>query len=429
MRTVAWFLAGRSRSPRGRAGASPRPASSPGSASRRRPGPSWTAAVGMEREALRRIALEAFARTPGFEVPTGEPAKGAPRCRGRHRARGGAAHPCAGRARRPRCSSGWTVDPGRRRRPGRRDRPRRGAGRRRGSRRQRLPARHPVERDAGGPRAGPGARGGPQAGRGGPARPRLGGPQACANSRWGCWPTGRTRPPCPGSSPASGTPTRRWPTARWARWRRSATRAAWGRSSSSRGAGRGPSSRRWSGRWGTSAAARPRPTSRRMAERPSRSAGARGGEGGAAGREAAPGAAGKAGSRGEVRRASRPRFEGKMRAVIRGPALLLCAALAGCAHAVAPRPAARPARGPPDPDQPTSRSRWGTSGPGSTCLAAGGRGAAEAAHGPHRLPGRRGLLRRRLPGRAQVRPRLHPGPGPPDPLRALRGRSLLDRPS
>jgi hypothetical protein len=45
--------------------------------------------------------------------------------------------------------------------------------------------------------------------------------------------------------------------------------------------------------------------------------------------------------------ASRPRFEGKMRAVIRAHALLLCAALAGCAHS-APEAAARPAP-PPDP--------------------------------------------------------------------------------
>ena len=46
------------------------------------PGPSAMAAVGIEREDLRRIALEAFARTPGFEVPTAETRKGAPRCRG-----------------------------------------------------------------------------------------------------------------------------------------------------------------------------------------------------------------------------------------------------------------------------------------------------------------------------------------------------------
>lgn len=45
--------------------------------------------------------------------------------------------------------------------------------------------------------------------------------------------------------------------------------------------------------------------------------------------------------------ASRPRFEGKMRAVIRGPALLLCAALAGCVHS-SPEVPVRPA-GPPDP--------------------------------------------------------------------------------
>jgi hypothetical protein len=45
-------------------------------------GPSLLAAVGLDREELRRIGLEAFASAPGFVVPTGEPAKGAPRCRG-----------------------------------------------------------------------------------------------------------------------------------------------------------------------------------------------------------------------------------------------------------------------------------------------------------------------------------------------------------
>ena len=46
------------------------------------PGPFRMQAAGIERVDLRRIAVEAFARTPGFEVPSGEPRKGAPRCRG-----------------------------------------------------------------------------------------------------------------------------------------------------------------------------------------------------------------------------------------------------------------------------------------------------------------------------------------------------------
>ena len=46
------------------------------------PGPSRMAAVGIGRDELRRIAIDAFARTPGFEVPAAEPPKGALRCRG-----------------------------------------------------------------------------------------------------------------------------------------------------------------------------------------------------------------------------------------------------------------------------------------------------------------------------------------------------------
>jgi hypothetical protein len=46
------------------------------------PGPSRMAAVGIGRDELRRIALDAFAQTPGFEVPAAEPSKGALRCRG-----------------------------------------------------------------------------------------------------------------------------------------------------------------------------------------------------------------------------------------------------------------------------------------------------------------------------------------------------------
>ncbi len=46
------------------------------------PGPSRLAAVGVDREELRRIAVDAFSVTPGFVVPKAEPARGAPRCRG-----------------------------------------------------------------------------------------------------------------------------------------------------------------------------------------------------------------------------------------------------------------------------------------------------------------------------------------------------------
>jgi hypothetical protein len=45
-------------------------------------GPSWLDPLGLSRDDLRGIALDAFARTPGFEVPAAEPARGAPRCRG-----------------------------------------------------------------------------------------------------------------------------------------------------------------------------------------------------------------------------------------------------------------------------------------------------------------------------------------------------------
>jgi hypothetical protein len=47
------------------------------------PGPSALAAVGIDRDELRRIALDAFAQTPGFEVPKADPGEGARRCRGR----------------------------------------------------------------------------------------------------------------------------------------------------------------------------------------------------------------------------------------------------------------------------------------------------------------------------------------------------------
>ncbi|MEI7705131.1 MAG: HEAT repeat domain-containing protein [Deltaproteobacteria bacterium] len=45
-------------------------------------GPSILLAVGIDREELRKLALEAFAAAPGFEVPAQPPRKGAPRCRG-----------------------------------------------------------------------------------------------------------------------------------------------------------------------------------------------------------------------------------------------------------------------------------------------------------------------------------------------------------
>jgi hypothetical protein len=46
------------------------------------PGPSAMRAVGIEREELRRIGLEAVGATPGFEVPAAPPREGARRCRG-----------------------------------------------------------------------------------------------------------------------------------------------------------------------------------------------------------------------------------------------------------------------------------------------------------------------------------------------------------
>jgi hypothetical protein len=47
------------------------------------PGPPRLEALGIERDELRRMALDAFGRTPGFDVPKREPGKGARRCRGR----------------------------------------------------------------------------------------------------------------------------------------------------------------------------------------------------------------------------------------------------------------------------------------------------------------------------------------------------------
>ena len=46
------------------------------------PGPSRLESLGLERDELRAMALQAFGRTRGFTVPSGEPSKGAPRCRG-----------------------------------------------------------------------------------------------------------------------------------------------------------------------------------------------------------------------------------------------------------------------------------------------------------------------------------------------------------
>jgi hypothetical protein len=51
-----------------------------------------------------------------------------------------------------------------------------------------------------------------------------------------------------------------------------------------------------------------------------------------------------------VNHACGDRFEGKMRGVIRRPALLLCAALAACAHSPAKAPAESPAESPAAPD-------------------------------------------------------------------------------
>ena len=45
-------------------------------------GPSRLDALGLERDELRSLALLAFGRTAGFVVPSGEPARGARRCRG-----------------------------------------------------------------------------------------------------------------------------------------------------------------------------------------------------------------------------------------------------------------------------------------------------------------------------------------------------------
>ena len=86
-------------------------------------------------------------------------------------------------------------------------------------------------------------------------------------------------------------------------------------------------------------------------------------------------------------RASAARFEGKMRAVIRRPALLLCAALAACAHAPADAPV-RPAAAAPDPTAyfPLAVGNEWTWIDRSPQV---GRRGAQAANRPHRLARRR----------------------------------------
>ncbi len=82
MRTVAWLLA--VAMALGVAGC--RKAAEPcvvtGVTVEEDPGPFRMDATGIDREDLRRIAVDAFARTSGFEVPSGEVRKGANRCRG-----------------------------------------------------------------------------------------------------------------------------------------------------------------------------------------------------------------------------------------------------------------------------------------------------------------------------------------------------------
>ncbi len=82
MRTVAWVLASLLSLGAGGCRARPSPCVVTGVTVEEGPGPSRMEAVGIGREDFRRMALEAFARTPGFVVPAAEPEKGAPRCRG-----------------------------------------------------------------------------------------------------------------------------------------------------------------------------------------------------------------------------------------------------------------------------------------------------------------------------------------------------------
>ena len=196
------------RSPRRAAAASPRPASSPASPSRRgRARPGWRpwASTGTSSGASRSRPSR---RTPGFVVPTAEPPKGAPRCRGSvsledarlggegdagsqaevllrlEVAPGEGADPVADTVR-----SAETVGPGestgsafRRAIQSRRRRGRRAGSRsrspRRGSRTRRSSATS--------------------------SRPTRG----SGTSRWASSPTGRTRPRFPGSWRVSRTPIR-----------------------------------------------------------------------------------------------------------------------------------------------------------------------------------------------------------------------------
>lgn len=82
MRKGAWLVAGLLSlgTPACRGG--PAPCVLTGVAVEDGPGPSRLAAVGVDREELRRIAVAAFSATPGFVVPKAEPARGSPRCRG-----------------------------------------------------------------------------------------------------------------------------------------------------------------------------------------------------------------------------------------------------------------------------------------------------------------------------------------------------------
>ena len=82
MRIVAWLLA--CLFSLGTAGcrSQPLPCVITGMTVEEGPGPTRMESLGIGREEFRSLALEALAATPGFVVPTAEPKKGAPRCRG-----------------------------------------------------------------------------------------------------------------------------------------------------------------------------------------------------------------------------------------------------------------------------------------------------------------------------------------------------------
>ena len=82
MRKGAWLVAGLFSVGTAACRSEPVPCVITGVAIEDGPGPSRLAAVGVDREELRRVAVEAFAATPGFVVPKAEPGKGSPRCRG-----------------------------------------------------------------------------------------------------------------------------------------------------------------------------------------------------------------------------------------------------------------------------------------------------------------------------------------------------------